>query len=318
MCTKCGYTGIPSPGNLCPRCGKRPGWFSFSRALGIAGLMSILLLAGALISIQCFNPRIAAELAGATDSLPTRFHVGIDVSASMNQDTLEKLKDVLLTRLERFNRRKTISCRISTFGNPGCGPASISTVVDLTACGSPDQFDRTVRPQVESITTATIAPRIITPLTTPFYCFLETVLNSRIKKRVIIFSDLINDDSDCPQQYVFPEAAVERFGVDSSGEIIFLYTSPRIGDDPELNRRLLILQKTFIDRMNALALAGKARIFFRRIPDDPLKSLGFIRNELQSALPVTFVDHIRDRFSRMLSAVFTALTSDRPAVHTKH
>jgi|GEM_PF-918800 len=310
MCAKCGYTGIPSPGNLCPRCGKRPEWFYFSKAWGITAMMPLLLLAGALVYIHYFHPRIAAELSSMAERLPTRFHIGIDVSASINQDALEKLKDILLIRLDRLTKRSTVSYQISTFGNPGCGLTSISTVVDLAAPGSRDQFARTVKPALESITVAPIAPRKITPLTTPFYCFLETVLDPQVNKRIIIFSDLINDDSDCPEQYVFPEAAIKHFSANNRGEIIFLYTSPRTGDDPELKRRLLSLQKTFIDRMNALALGGKVRIFFRRIPDDPLKSLRFIQNELQRALPANFGDHIRDRFCRILFAVLATITAD--------
>ena len=310
FCPKCGYSGMPDSGNLCPNCGKGipgPGGMSLSRKGILLSAVSVLLLVGGLLYIHLFHPRIAIEVARAVHPLPKHFHVGIDVSASINQDALEKIKDVLLIRLRRFAGDESVSCQVSTFGNPGCGKQSISTLFTLSPPVNRTVFDRTVEKKVASIAAAPIDPRDITPLTTPFYCFLETALAPGADKRIIIFSDLMNDDSDCREQFIFPEEALERFGADKSCEIVFLYTSPRTSDDPELNQRLLTYQKEFIGRMNTMAEAGKVRVFFHHIPDDPLKSLGFIRKEMGTALPSTIGDGIRDRLSRIFHAACASL-----------
>ena len=302
---------MPARGNLCPNCGKSIAATSGASSFGswaVTAAASIILLAGGLMYFYFFHPRVEAEVSRVFSPLPKYFHIGIDVSASINRDALEKTKDVLVDRLGRFVGDEAVFYQISIFGSTGCGKKSISTLLARPSPENEAAFDLQVRKPVESINAASIAPRDVTHLTTPLYCFLETALTLGIGKRIVIFSDLMNDDSDCREQYIFPREAVERFGADKNSEIIFLYTSPPKSSDPMLNRRLLAYQKDFVDQMNTLANAGKIRVFFYHIPDDPLKSLLYIRKEMSAAIPSNILDAARDRLSRIFHAVFATLT----------
>jgi hypothetical protein len=264
--------------------------------------------------LYLFCPRVAAEFSRAVLPGPTRFHVGLDVSASIDRDALEKIKDSLASRLRRFVGDGAVHYEIATFGNPGCGRRSISQRLSMTSPATEDAFDRMVAPAIHGIAAASIAPRDMTPLTTPLYCFLESALAPDSGRRVIIFSDLMNDDGDCPDQHLFPEAAIKRFGQDPGNEIIFFYTSARRSGISGRSRRLAAAQRAFIRRMNALGDAGRVRVFFRRIPDDPLEALGFIRKELRTALPSTIGDGMLGRLCRITDAVSTALAGEDSAV----
>ncbi|WP_373498346.1 hypothetical protein [Desulfococcus sp.] len=309
FCAKCGYTGALSRENRCPNCGKIPGWWRFSGKGAAMPAAGMLVLAAGLIYFHLFHPRAAAELSRLFQPHPKHFHVGLDVSASINQDALEKIKDHLGICLRGFVGDTSISYQISTFGNPGCGKESIAALVATASPRHHAAFDGSVGKTLAAVAATPVAPREVTPLTTPFYGFLESALSSASGKRVIIFSDLMNDDGDCRERYAFPAEAIERFGADGSSDLVFLYTAPRAGGDVQLKRALQDQQQAFIDRMNALAEAGKVRVVFRRIPDDPLESLPFIRSELRKSLPSTLRDGIRDRLSRIFDAVFAASAS---------
>jgi hypothetical protein len=152
-----------------------------------------------------------------------------------------------------------------------------------------------------------VAPRDTTPLTTPLYHFLESQLPPRAGGRIIIFTDLMNDDSDCDQQFIFPEAALEAFGDNRSGQVVFLYPTPRLTDNAELNQRIIDRQGKFIDEMKTLANKGKIRAFFHHIPDEPLERLAFLESRLQRAIPATTFDVVWERTSKMLNTIVSAV-----------
>lgn len=306
-CTTCGYVGPPSPDHRCPNCGKRAGGL---RRLGRRASLpaaGLVLLAAALLCFHLFHPRVAAEFSRLFAPAPKRFHIGLDVSANVDRDALEKIKDHLTLRLRGFVGDPSISYRISTFGNPGCGREAILPLVATTSPATDAAFRRAVAEPLAAVAAAPIAPRRVVPLTTPFYGFLESVLVPDPGTRVIIFTDLMNDDGDCRERFGFPAEAIARFGADGTGELYFLYTPPRPAGDPRRNRMLADQQREFIQRMTALAGEGRVRVFFRRIPEDPVESLLFIRRELSKALPSTLLASLQDRLSRLFEAAADAL-----------
>ncbi|GBC59461.1 hypothetical protein DENIS_0400 [Desulfonema ishimotonii] len=311
-CPQCGYTGLKPSGGLCPKCGARvksrnasPPFF-VRKGFYIPFL--VLLIIGGGISYLFFTSEdVATELRQIRQPMPNRFFVGIDVSATISTDTLEKLKDAVTDRLRNFIGDASVSYRILTFGNPGCAEQSLHTIVSAQSPDDPVTFGWQVEEKIREIRVTKIAPRDTTPLTTPFYHFLETVLPERSGGRVIIFSDLMNDDSDCPRQFIFPEAAIEAFGADKNGEIIFLYPTPHLTGNTELNRRTLARQQEFIDHMKTLGSQGKVRVFFHHIPDDPLERLSFIKSELKNAIPATAFDVIWERTSKVFNTIVSAV-----------
>ena len=308
-CTTCGYIGSSSPEHRCPNCGKSMqklwGFERRSLILPAAGLAFLAIL----LSFPFFHPRVAAELSRLFVPLPKQFHVGIDVSADINRNALEKVKDHLTLRLRAFVGDPSISYRISTFGNPGCGREAILPLVATTSPEIDAAFQRAVAEPLEAVAAAPFAPRRIVPLTTPFYGFLESVLSSDPGIRVIVFADLMNDDGDCRERFGFPAETIQRFGADGTGELFFLYTAPGPAGDPFRNQMLADQQREFIRRMTALATKGRVRVFFRRIPEDPVESLLFIRSELEKALPSTFLESLRDRLSRLFEAAAHAFSA---------
>lgn len=313
-CPTCGFSGIPGHGGTCPKCGARvrgrraPSSPSFLRNKTImVPLVVLLILVGGIGFLYATNPEVATEFQQIREPRPNRFFIAMDVSATISTDTIEKLKDAVIARLENFIGDPNVGYTIVTFGNPGCGSQSFREIVDTSAPQDRGAFGWQVEEPVRSIQITKVAPRDTTPLTTPLYHFLESELPERTGGRVIVFTDLMNDDSDCDRQYIFPEAAVEAFGADKSGQIVFLYPTPQLTDNPELNQRIIDKQQAFIDQTKALANAGKVRVFFHHIPDEPLERLDFLQSQLQRAIPATTFDVVWERASKVVNTIVSAV-----------
>lgn len=315
-CPTCGFSEIPNHGGICPKCGAKvraarpprsaaPGPLQ-NRAVWIP-LLLLFLLVGGVGFLYATNEEVATEFQQIREPRPNQFFIGLDVSATISTDTLEKLKDAVIERLENFIGDPNVRYTIATFGNPGCGSQSFREIVDTASPQDRGDFGWQVEDPIRNIQITKVAPRDTTPLTTPFYHFLETVLPARAGGRIIIFTDLMNDDSDCDEQFIFPEAAIERFGADKNGQIIFLYPTPHLTDNPELNQRKIDQQQAFIDQMKGLSGEGKVRAFFYHIPDERLERLDFLRSQLQRAIPATTFDVVWERTSRMVNTIVSAV-----------
>jgi len=312
FCPKCGYTGIK--GSLCPKCGaKVKGSVSSSVPLFIKNkkifipVFIIIFILGIMVFLFFSNENIANELRQVRQPMPNMFFVGIDVSATISTDTLEKLKDAVIERLRQFIGDETVSYTVSTFGNPGCASRSFSEVISTSSPKDAVTFSWKVEEKIQKISITKVAPRDTTPLTTPFYYFLEKILPERAGGRIIIFSDLMNDDSDCPEQFIFPEEVITKFGENKNGQIIFLYPTPHLTNNDELNRRILKKQQEFIDQMQDLSNQGKIRVFFYHIPDDPLERMEFIKTQLHNSIPTTMFDVVFERASKVFSTIVSAV-----------
>lgn len=312
FCPKCGCAGIKS--GLCPKCGtkiKRSGASSmpsFMKNKKIAvPVFLILFMVGGVVFLFFTNENVATELRQVRQPMPNSFFLGIDVSATISTDTLEKLKDAAIERLSHFVGDEAVSYNISTFGNPGCASRSFSEIVSTSSPKDAVTFSWKVEEKIRKISITKVAPRDTTPLTTPFYHFLEKILPERSGSRIIVFSDLMNDDSDCPDQYIFPEQVITDFGADKNGQIIFLYPTPHLTNNDELNERILKKQQEFIDKMNELSSQGKVRAFFYHIPDDPLERIEFIKTQLQNSIPTTMFDIVFERAAKVFSTIVSAV-----------
>ncbi|MEE4355283.1 MAG: zinc ribbon domain-containing protein [Desulfococcaceae bacterium] len=312
FCPKCGYKGNRPSAQTCAKCGAKikkagiPPSFSVNRGLLIF-ILIIAAAAGGIVFLFFSNENVANELRQIRQPRPNRFFVGIDVSATISTDILEKLKDSVTERLRQFIGDSRVSYDIKTFGNPGCGERSFSTVVSAQSPEDESTFAWKVRDKIGKISITKIAPRDTTPLTTPFYLFLENELADKKGSRVIIFSDLMNDDSDCPRQHIFPENVITEFGTDKNGQLVFLYPTPPQTDNQELNQRTLDKQQEFITRMKKMGSEGKVRVFFYHIPDDPLERIDFIKSQLENAIPATMFDVVWERTGKVLTTIVSAV-----------
>jgi hypothetical protein len=312
-CPTCGFGGIPGHGGTCPKCGAKvrarrnpvPGFLQ-NRAVLIP-LVFLLLFVGGIGFLYATNQEVATEFQQLREPRPNSFFIGIDVSATISTDTLEKLKDAVIARLENFIGDPNVQYTIATFGNPGCADQSFRTIVDTASPRDRGDFGWQVVEPIRKIEITKVAPRDTTPLTTPLYHFMESYLPERAGGRIIIFSDLMNDDSDCDDQFIFPASALEAFGENRGGQIVFLYPTPQLTDNPELNRRTLDRQREFIDQMKELANEGKVRAFFHHIPDEPLERLDFLNSRLQRAIPATAFDVVWERTTKMLNTIVSAV-----------
>jgi len=276
-------------------------FFFLSVALGIS-----------IISFYFTNKDFAIELRQVRQPKPNIFYIGIDVSQTVRPDILAEFKDALILRLKNFIGEKKIYYRISIFGLPGCGKETIADIVSTRSPGDPVSFTREVEKRIREISIARRAEggEDRTPLTTPLFCFLEKAVTETVGGRVIIFSDLVNDDSGCQKKYPFPLRAIKRFGTHKEGQIIFLYLSPYAAgkyDSPEVHERLIKRQRDFIMEMQRLSNEGKVRGFFYHIPVYSGKRSDFLRSQLQNSIPATMFEIIWERVSKMVDTFIGAV-----------
>lgn len=253
----------------------------------------------------------ATEVRQVRQPQPNRFFIGIDISQTIKPDILSDFEDSLISRLQNFIGQEEVSYHISVFGLPGCGEDTIATILATQSPKDAVSFGRTVEKKIRNIS---IANRVggeedTTPLTTPLFYFLEKILKERSGQRVIVFSDLVNDDGGC-QEHSFPFETIERFGLHRGGQIIFLYPTPHVTgeyDTPNLPERLIKKQKRFITSMYKLSKQGKVRAFFYHIPDDPQKRVAFLKSQLQHAIPATRFEIVWERVSKMIDTIIVAV-----------
>jgi hypothetical protein len=263
-----------------------------------------------VVSLYFTNKNFAIELRQVRQPKPNLFCVGIDVSQTIKPDVLADFKKVLISRLENFIGERKVCYHISIFGLPGCGSEAIEDIVSTQSPEDPVSFRRIVEERLNNISIARRLREDVdkTPLTTPLFLFLEKTLKERVGTRVIILSDLVNDDSGCGAQYPFPQKAILKFGANTQSQIIFLYTAPYVPYyNPELNKRLMEEQRHFIMEMQRLSTKGKVRAFFYRIPDHPQARTIFLSSHLKKSIPSTIFEIIWERVSKMFDTIIGAV-----------
>jgi hypothetical protein len=280
-------------------------WFDICCFLFIALIISIT-------ALYFTNKDFAIELRQVRQPKPNRFTIGIDVSQTIKPDILADFKKALILRLKNFTGDKKVRYHISLFGTPGCGKEAIVEIVSTRSPKDPGSFKQKIE---KKITQISIAKKVkgqsdTQPLTTPLFCFLEKILTERVGERVILFSDLVNDDEGCQKQYSLPEKIIKNFGIHKDGQIIFLYSTPYLPGQyttPEIYDNLINKQVNFIRKMRKLSSQGRVRVFFYHIPDNPRKRLPFLKSKLQNSIPATTFDLIWERVSKMINTIICAV-----------
>jgi hypothetical protein len=242
---------------------------------------------------------VASEFRQIRQPAPNLFYIAIDVSATIEPATLFDFKYNLVSRLRQFIGEEAVSYHVVTFGNPGCGMESVQEVVSTRSPPDETAFTYEVENEIREISVPEIDPTSTKPLTTPLHALLKTVLPQRKGGRFIFFSDLLNEDSDCPRQHPFPEAALKAFGEDKTGQLIFLYTTPHPSKEEK--------QQAFIQRMREMANRGEIRAFFYHVPDDPEDRSSFMESQLEKSIPATTYEVVMERASRMVDSIVTAV-----------
>jgi len=280
-------------------------WFDICCFLFIVLIISIT-------ALYFTNKDFAIELRQVRQSKPNLFNIGIDVSQTIKPGVLADFKKALILRLRNFTGDKKVRYHVSLFGTPGCGKEAIVDVVSTQSPKDPDSFNRRVEKKITKISIAKKAKEQgdTQPLTTPLFCFLEKVLTERVGERVIILSDLVNDDEGCQKHYSLPVKIIQNFGIHKDGQIIFLYPEPYLSDKytiPEIYKKLITKQENFIKEMRKLSSQGNVRVFFYRIPDNPQKRLSFLKSKLQNSIPATTLEVIWERVSKMINTIICAV-----------
>ena len=253
----------------------------------------------------------ASEVRQIRQPRPNRFFLGIDVSQTMRSDTLSDFEDALISRLRNFVGHGEVSCHIAVFGLPGCGKETISQILSTSLPQDERTFRRTIEERIRNISISRRMGGIrdTTPLITPLFYFLGEILPERAGERVIIFSDLVNDDGGC-QEYPFPVKAFEEFGLHKGGQIIFLYPAPYIRGEyatPDLPQKLIKKQKEFIASVQELSQKGRLRAFFYHVPDHTRERVDFLKSQLRNAIPATAFEIVWGRVSKMIDTIVAAV-----------
>lgn len=280
-------------------------WFDICCFLFIVLIISIT-------ALYFTNKDFAVELRQVRQPKPNVFNIGIDVSQTIKPEVLADFKKALIVRLKNFTGDKKVHYHISLFGTPGCGKNAIVDVVSTLSPKDSNSFHQGVKKKITQISIAKKAKEQYDkkPLTTPLFCFLKKILTEKAGERVIILSDLVNDDEGCQKQYSLPITTITRFGIHRDGQIIFLYSTPYFPGKyttPEIYEKLITKQENFIKEMRKLSSQGKARVFFYHIPDNPRKRLPFLKSKLQNSVPATTFEVIWERVSKMINTVICAV-----------
>ncbi len=269
-----------------------------------------LVFAALMIYLFFTNSMFAVELKQVRQARADFFSIGIDVSGTIKRDVLEDVKDALIFRLRKLVGDSILSYNVSIFGTPGCGSHGIDDIISKGSPQNPGSFEIRVGSRIKniSISNKTIDPGM--PLTTPFYCFLENILPESRGGRVIIFSDLVNDDYGCKKQYSFPEEVITEFGRDKKGRIIFFYASPYVPGEYDVSKskeKLINKQKMFIKKMEDMGKKGKVRVVFYKIPDDSGKRKIFFKTHLKNTMPETKFEIVWSRVSNIVSSMVSGV-----------
>jgi hypothetical protein len=271
-----------------------------------------------LIAVLVIGPALyltkkdfASEVRQIRQPRPNRFFLGIDVSQTIRPDILSDFQDALISRLQNFVGHGEVSCHIAVFGLPGCGRKTISHVLSTSSPQDQETFRRTIEEKIRNISISRRPGGIgeTTPLTTPLFYFLGEILPKRAGERVIIFSDLVNDDGGC-QEFPFPVKAFEEFGLHKGGQLIFLYPAPYIPGEyvrPDLPKRLIKKQREFITSVQELSKKGKLRAFFYQVPDNTQERVDFLKSQLRNAIPATAFEIVWGRVSKMIDTIVAAV-----------
>jgi hypothetical protein len=271
-----------------------------------------------LIAVLVIGPALyltkkdfASEVRQIRQPRPNRFFLGIDVSQTIRPDILSDFQDALISRLQNFVGHGEVSCHIAVFGLPGCGRKTISHVLSTSSPQDQETFRRTIEEKIKNISISRRPGGIvgITPLTTPLFYFLGEILPKRAGERVIIFSDLVNDDGGC-QEFPFPVKAFEEFGLHKGGQLIFLCPAPYIPGEyarPDLPKRLIKKQREFITSVQELSKKGKLRAFFYQVPDNTQERVDFLKSQLRNAIPATAFEIVWGRVSKMIDTIVAAV-----------
>lgn len=312
FCPRCGYTG-KIPGNICPKCGTNIGKCVshpvFRRKIILIPLFAMIGIALIVIYFSLTNKGVAAEFRHVRQPRPNVFYVGMDVSATPPAEVVEKFKDNIISRLKQFVGDESVSYQIDIFGNPGCGEKSFDTVVEMQSPKDYATFTLLVDEKLREVKPLDLESAIKDNryLTTPIHLLLQKITKEKPGSRIIIFSDLINEDSDCPTQYPFPTEALTEFGKNPEGQLIFLYPSPIVSSSKELTERNIEKQQQFIRQMEKLAGDGKIRAFFYHIPDNLGRVDFFMKFQLQNSIPVTKFDIVVERVTKVVDTIVTAV-----------
>ena len=280
-------------------------WFDICCFLFIVFIISI-------IALYFTNKDFAIELRQVRQPKPNVFNIGIDVSQTINPEVLADFKKVLIIRLKNLIGAKKVHYQISLFGTPGCGKNAIVDVVSTLSLKDSSSFHQGIEKRITQISIARKAKEQFEkkPLTTPLFCFLKQILTEKAGERVIILSDLANDDEGCKKQYSLPVITITKFGLHKNGQIIFLYSTPYLPGKhtaPEIYEKLITKQEDFIKKMRKLSSQGKVRVFFYHIPDNPQKRLSFLESKLQNSIPATTFEVIWERVSKMINTIICAV-----------
>jgi len=263
----------------------------------IGGLVAVLII---FVGVMYFvSDGVASEFRQIRQPAPNLFYIAVDVSATIEEAVLFDFKYNVVSRLRQFIGDEAVSYHVVSFGNPGCGMESVREVVSTQSPPDETAFAYEVENKIREISVPEIDPTSTKPLTTPLHALLKTVLPKRKGGRFIIFSDLLNEDSDCPRQHPFPENALRKFGQDKTGQLIFLYTTPH----PSKAEK----QEAFIRRMQEMANKGEIRAFFYHVPDDAGDRSAFMESQLQKSIPATTYEIVMERASRMVDSIVTAV-----------
>ncbi len=271
-------------------------------------ILFVVLLSAGITALYYLKKNVAVELQQVQQAKSNKFIIGIDVSGSIRPDILDDFKECLFFRLKKFDDDILTEYDVNILGKPGCGQKAVFKLFSTKNRDNIQKFNIKKEDCLSSIQISKVKKvngRVL-PLTTPLYYFLDKILNKVSGCRVIIFSDLVNDDGRCLQKHKFPLNAILKFGKNKNGQLIFFYPKPYLPErinTKENIKKFTKAQNNFISRINRLQQNGKLRAFFYKIPEDKTIQKQFIEFNLKNSIPVTRFEVIWERVYKTIEVM---------------
>ncbi len=271
-------------------------------------ILFVVLLSAGITALYYLKKNVAVELQQVQQAKSNKFIIGIDVSGSIRPDILDSFKECLFFRLKKFDDDILTEYDVNILGKPGCGQKAVFKLFSTKNRDNIQKFNIKKEDCLSSIQISKVKKvngRVL-PLTTPLYYFLDKILNKVSGCRVIIFSDLVNDDGRCLEKHKFPLNAILKFGKNKNGQLIFFYPKPYLPErinTKENIKKFTKAQNNFISRINRLQQNGKLRAFFYKIPEDKTIQKQFIEFNLKNSIPVTRFEVIWERVYKTIEVM---------------
>ncbi|MBF0508752.1 MAG: VWA domain-containing protein [Deltaproteobacteria bacterium] len=244
-----------------------------------------------------FNPLFSCELKSlfSGDHFNTRFM--LDKSASISERTLSHLKAALTQRLKVFMYQGD---RVAVWDFGGHCRQVTSVIPTKNVPTNPTDFTEQIERPLNAVKRVTGRDT-----RTPLNLAIQEALKENFRGKVMILSDMVDDQEDCPEKVNFPRDDLIKFG-QSGGELLLLTLPSEFsqGSESLLYDSYIKIQNDFINQVWLLKKSGRLKVTVIRVSEEEAKDEAQILRHLETLTPAGVVGRANQRINSLITALF--------------